>query len=149
MPYFLSLIVLLLFSSNALADSSTKECFKQLGNNPHYQYLASKIVLGPDAVAPIATMLEIKDKPTKEEQILLLEWDQQRNRCIGLGANLRKKYSKELSHAMDEGFNMQEKLFIELAIGNLTYGEYAKLRFAIKTRTMATVKQFKERMNFF
>ena len=146
---FLYLIVLLLFSSNALADFSSKECFNQLGNNPHYKYLAFKIVVGPDSIAPTATILAIQDKPSKEEQILLLDWDQQRNRCIGLGANLRKKYSKELSHAIEEGFDAQEKLFIELVLGNLTYGEYAKLRFEEKTKTMATVKQFKEQMNFF
>ena len=142
-------LTFLLLSNNLLAANRTGECFNQIPKNPNFESLTSKMIIGNDSEPPTDKMLQDTSKPSKEEQVLLIAWDQQRNQCIGEGLPVRQKFPKEVSNALDNGLYAQEKLVIELVLGNLTYGEYAKLRFNEKIKTMTLIRKLKKQTEFF
>ncbi len=113
----------------------SRQCLMDLKNDRELRIIANKVTLESTYERDTYfELLNIKDHPTSGEKIAIKKWASKLERCDEIKA---EGYAYEpagvarWSAALD---NEQQALVLELAQGELSYGEFAAKRLEIDTR---------------
>lgn len=102
-------------------------CVSALESDPELKPIGNKVALGGKE-DNFFTLMAIDERPSKSERKVIVKWGSKRERCFNSNPPPRDAYY-QLSV---DTFNLGQKLLLELSRGEMTYGEFAERRKAIK-----------------
>lgn len=117
---------------------SLREWLELSDNNPELAILKGKITFR-DNVEQEFSALANDEKPTQNEKIAILKWEEIREKCINSAKAARSGQSLAM---LDQFANNVRLLVVDLYAGRISYGSFARQRAEYTSRFMSDEQRF-------
>lgn len=122
----------------AVTGTVQQDCVTALESDPELKPISSKVALSGKE-DNLFSLMTIEEQPNKNERKLIAKWGAKREACFNANPPPRDAYY-QLSV---DTFNRGQQLILELSKGQMSYGQFAERRKAIKQESIAQAKEIK------
>ncbi len=115
----------------AVTGTAQPDCMLALENDPALKPIGDKVALSGKE-DNLFSLMTIEERPGKNERKVIVQWGAKREACFNANPPLRDAYYQ----ISLEAFNRGQQLILELSKGQMSYGQFAERRRAIKQESL-------------
>ena len=119
----------------AVTGISQPDCMLALESDPALKPISKKVALSGKE-DNLFSLMTIEELPGKSERKLIVQWGAKREACFNANPPARDAYYQ----ISVDAFNRGQQLILELSKGQMSYGQFAERRRAIKQESLAQVQ---------
>ena len=115
----------------AVTGTSQPDCMLALENDPALMPISKKVALSGKE-ENLFSLMTIEERPGKSERKMIVQWGAKREACFNANPPVRDAYYQISMDAFSRG----QQLILELSKGQMSYGQFAERRRAIKQESL-------------